>query len=161
MNRDAPTGPTDYRQVLLCAGRLVYNLCIHLLHHFPGPWYCRASSFWYCSRVWQGTLPFEVKRLHDEFGDSVRIAPNELSYNKSKDWQSIYGIKPFREHMLCNCSLKTCRNKSESGQLMYSFAKNPSFYRAALDQKKTWYNCISQAMFNQLTSLVQWKWQGI
>lgn len=39
----------------------------------------------------QGTVHFELKALHDKYGDVVRIAPDELNYNNGDDWAEVYG----------------------------------------------------------------------
>lgn len=45
-------------------------------------------------------MPFAVKKLHDKFGDVIRIAPNELIFRSPSAWKDIYGhrthnSKPF------------------------------------------------------------------
>ena len=71
--------------------QMAYNLLIHPLRLFPGPWYCKASRLWYFVQVARGKLNYEVRRLHDVYGDTVCIAPNELSYNGADVWSPIYG----------------------------------------------------------------------
>lgn len=71
---------------------MAYNLLFHPLRSFPGPWYYKASRFWYCFQLARGNLYLEIRRLHDVYGDVVRIAPNELSYNNAEAWSAIYGM---------------------------------------------------------------------
>jgi cytochrome P450 len=48
----------------------------------------------------RGDLTHRVKELHDEYGEVVRIAPNELSFTSLEAWQSIYGVQPGRRENL-------------------------------------------------------------
>ena len=41
----------------------------------------------------RGDLPFVVKRLHDQYGPVVRIAPAELAYISAEAWRDIYGFR--------------------------------------------------------------------
>ncbi|CZR52440.1 uncharacterized protein PAC_02317 [Phialocephala subalpina] len=74
----------------------LYNLFLHPLRTYPGPWYARISRFWYSYRFLRGTLSFDIKVLHDKYGDVVRVAPDELSYANGDAWETIYGriIRP-------------------------------------------------------------------
>jgi hypothetical protein len=69
----------------------VYNILLHPLRSYTGPWYSRVSRLWCFVKALQGVLPYEVKSLHDKYGPIVRIAPDELSYNCAEAWQDIYG----------------------------------------------------------------------
>jgi Cytochrome P450 len=46
---------------------------------------------WYCYYCTQGVLLDELHKLHEKYGDIIRIAPNELSYIDPKAWNDIYG----------------------------------------------------------------------
>ncbi|TVY32808.1 Cytochrome P450 monooxygenase [Lachnellula subtilissima] len=88
----------DFGFASLCCGLVglylmhaVYNLYFHPLRSFPGPIYGKVTGFWYISKIIQGNSFLVIKRLHDQYGDVVRIAPNELSYNTAEAWKSIYG----------------------------------------------------------------------
>ncbi|KAF7862856.1 uncharacterized protein EAF02_010405 [Botrytis sinoallii] len=58
---------------------LVYNAFFHPLSKF------RGSPTWVVSRVpfiytmLSGKLPYHIKKLHDEYGTVLRVAPDELS----------------------------------------------------------------------------------
>jgi len=75
--------------LLLCY--VLYNIFLHPLRRYPGPWYTAASRFWFITRVYHGTIVYDIKALHDKYGDVVRVAPNELSYVNPDAWQEIYG----------------------------------------------------------------------
>lgn len=73
---------------------LVYNVFFHPLAGFPGPTLFAATRLTHVHAVISGRLPFVVQDLHERYGDVVRIAPDELSYNVGEAWKDIYGIRP-------------------------------------------------------------------
>lgn len=77
--------------VLVVAGRVFYNVYLHPLRKFPGPFFARATNLWRLRKVLTGNLPQTVKELHDQYGPVVRIAPFELSFIDSQAWKDIYG----------------------------------------------------------------------
>ncbi|KAH6681917.1 cytochrome P450 [Halenospora varia] len=102
-----------------------YNLFFHPLRSFPGPWYCRISRIYYCYQLARGNLVLEIRRLHDVYGEVVRIAPNELSYNAAEAWVSIYG-----RNIQSNGESKP----SATGTL---FQKDPILYGTVLEGAET------------------------
>jgi cytochrome P450 len=47
-----------------------------------------------------GILPFDTARLHRKYGDVVRIAPDELSFQNADAWKDIYGHRPGLPEMV-------------------------------------------------------------
>lgn len=41
-----------------------------------------------------GRLVKDQQRLHKQYGDVVRIGPNEISFAKEEAWQDIYNHRP-------------------------------------------------------------------
>lgn len=72
---------------------MVYNLYFHPLRHFPGPFEARATRIWYCRKLLSGKVSFEIGKVHAQYGDVVRIAPDELSFNDPAAWNDIYGYR--------------------------------------------------------------------
>lgn len=72
--------------------KVIHNLYFHPLCAYPGPWYCAISRVWFGVGIFRGDLHFRVQRLHELYGDIVRIAPNELSYIAPEAWPAIEGI---------------------------------------------------------------------
>lgn len=68
-----------------------YNLFLHPLRSFPGPWYTRASVLWFIYHSFKGDTPFLLHKIHLEYGPVVRVTPNEISYTDPKAWKDIYG----------------------------------------------------------------------
>ena len=67
----------------------------------------------------RGTLPMDVKRLHDQYGPVVRVSVNELSFVNPQAWKDIYA------HGLGERSSSTSRSSD--------LPKYPLFYRNAGD----------------------------
>lgn len=61
---------------------LVYRAFFHPLRHFPGPFAARLSNAYRTViylRTWRQDI--EVQKLHQIYGDIVRVGPRELSIN--------------------------------------------------------------------------------
>ncbi|KAH7348070.1 cytochrome P450 46A1 [Pyrenochaeta sp. MPI-SDFR-AT-0127] len=74
--------------------RGIYRIYLHPLRHFPGP---RASAFTrlpYLTATAQGRLYKHVAKLHEKYGEVVRISPDELSFVNPNAWRDIYGLGP-------------------------------------------------------------------
>ncbi|KAI0035614.1 high nitrogen upregulated cytochrome P450 monooxygenase 2, partial [Vararia minispora EC-137] len=52
---------------------------LHPLSQYPGPFMAKISKFWLAFVVSQGKAHLYFKRLHAQYGDIVRVGPNELS----------------------------------------------------------------------------------
>ncbi|KAK3386377.1 cytochrome P450 [Sordaria brevicollis] len=72
-------------------GYAIYNLYFHPLAKYPGPLLMRATRLGYCQRLLKGTMPFDVLELHKQYGDVVRVAPNELAFADPQAWKDIMG----------------------------------------------------------------------
>ncbi|KAF6811209.1 cytochrome p450 [Colletotrichum sojae] len=77
--------------VVYVLGSVFYNLFLHPLRSFPGPLLMRATRIAYSYNFNTGVLPFEVLKLHEKYGDVVRVAPDELAFNNVSTWKDIMG----------------------------------------------------------------------
>ncbi|KAL8791875.1 MAG: hypothetical protein Q9195_005537 [Heterodermia aff. obscurata] len=77
--------------LLIVVGYVLYNLFFHPLRRFPGPKLWAASRIPWCYYQYQGRLHYRLLQLHIQYGHTVRIAPNELSYTHEAAWKTIYG----------------------------------------------------------------------
>lgn len=70
--------------------RIIYNIFLHPLRHYPGPpiW-CAARLTWVLA-LQRGYLHRDLLDLHNKYGPIVRIAPDELSYVDPRAWKDIY-----------------------------------------------------------------------
>ncbi|CDO71117.1 hypothetical protein BN946_scf184844.g121 [Trametes cinnabarina] len=63
----------------------------HPLARYPGPIACKLSKFWMACLSFGGYQHRYVKRLHEYYGDVVRIGPNELSFRDPSVLQAMLG----------------------------------------------------------------------
>lgn len=75
------------------ASTVIYNVYIHPLSKYPGPWLNAAFRFPNIYMNCMGVLPPTTKALHEKYGAIVRIAPDELSYTDPEAWKEIYGFR--------------------------------------------------------------------
>ena len=73
--------------------KAAYNLCFHPLAGYDGPKLWGAFRFPFLFRLITGVLPFRIKDFHDQYGDVVRLGPDELSFTNPAAWAQIYGIR--------------------------------------------------------------------
>lgn len=78
---------------------VIYNIYFHPLSSFPGPKSFAATRIPVTRSVLRGNLPHVVKRLHDTYGDVVRISPDELSFISADASKDIYGHRPGHPEM--------------------------------------------------------------
>ncbi|KAF2756525.1 cytochrome P450 [Pseudovirgaria hyperparasitica] len=71
----------------------IWNAFYAPLSAYPGPLLARCSRLWYARAMIRGTLPYDIRDLHEKYGDVVRIAPDELSYASAQAWKDIYGFR--------------------------------------------------------------------
>ncbi|OJD38810.1 cytochrome p450 [Diplodia corticola] len=72
-------------------GVCVYNLYLHPLAAYPGPWYARVSRLCVCYHLFIGDLHLWTKSLHERYGPVVRLASDELSFMTADVLKDIYG----------------------------------------------------------------------
>ncbi|KUL83686.1 hypothetical protein ZTR_07491 [Talaromyces verruculosus] len=98
--------------LVLIFGQGLYNIYFHPAKDFPGPYLAKATRLYYSYYRSTGQLEFKTKELHDKYGQVVRLAPDELSFNGGTAWDDIYGFK----------------TKKSSGK---NLMKDPHFYIGA------------------------------
>lgn len=69
----------------------IYTLYLHPLSRYPGPKLAAITPLVHLLWDVQGKQHSIIKKLHDEYGDVVRIAPNSLAYRAAPAWRDIYG----------------------------------------------------------------------
>ncbi|OQE09481.1 hypothetical protein PENVUL_c006G00923 [Penicillium vulpinum] len=75
-------------------GWIIYNLYFHPLASFPGPKSNAATSLPFFRSLLGGSLPMDAQKLHEKYGDTVRIAPNEVIFTNPEAWKEIFAIRP-------------------------------------------------------------------
>ncbi len=80
--------------ILYGFGVAFYNAYLHPLSHIPGPKVAASNRIQWARHIRNGTMAHWIQRLHEKYGDVVRIAPNELSFISGESaWQDIYGLR--------------------------------------------------------------------
>lgn len=75
----------------LYASLLIYRSLLHPLNKFPGPFEARLSKLWLTTQL-KNEAPFQkVRKLHEQYGDFVRVGPSDLSIIHPKAVTAIYG----------------------------------------------------------------------
>lgn len=75
-------------------GQIIHRLYFHPLSKIPGPWINAISRVPYGRHLLAGTTVQNVTRLHEKYGEAVRVSPNEVSFISGETaWQDIYGFR--------------------------------------------------------------------
>ncbi|KAH6535231.1 hypothetical protein HBI81_072700 [Parastagonospora nodorum] len=78
----------------LCAiTKVFYNIFVHPLRSYPGPWLARATIIESQRHNLNGYSHLWLQSLHEKYGPVVRFAPSMLSYIDPTSWKDIYGHK--------------------------------------------------------------------
>lgn len=76
--------------VLPLAYCVYWTLCIDELRYVPGPFWTRYGSFWLLIQCRLGRRSVAIHRLHQQYGDFVRITQKHLSINRLDAMHQIY-----------------------------------------------------------------------
>lgn len=68
------------------------NYFDHGLNKYPGPFLASFTDAWRFSSVVRGKCQLELRELHEQLGDVVRIGPNALSFSNPQAIKAIYGL---------------------------------------------------------------------
>lgn len=74
----------------------------HSLAKFPGPKLWALTRLPYIVSLLRGNLVHDVRKIHEKYGDAVRIAPNEISFATPDAWHDVLtarsGKEPFEKN---------------------------------------------------------------
>lgn len=70
-----------------------YNIFLHPLRRYPGPWTSAASNLPLIRKALRGEDVQWLVSLHERYGEVVRCGSNELSFSGGDAWKDIYGHK--------------------------------------------------------------------
>ncbi|KAF1967545.1 cytochrome P450 [Bimuria novae-zelandiae CBS 107.79] len=77
--------------ILYSLYKCIYNLYFHPLAHIPGPFWARATPIPYIVGIKNGTMVPWIYKIHQKYGEVVRVAPFECSFISAETaWQDIY-----------------------------------------------------------------------
>ena len=71
--------------------KAVYNLYFHPLRKLPGPKLWIAFPVLRNVAQMRGQLDFQIRELHETYGDVVRMGANFVSFTSPEAWKDIYG----------------------------------------------------------------------
>ena len=69
---------------------VVYQRYLHPLGRFPGPFWASLTGLWKIRVLLTGDMPAQLCKLHEKYGNIIRIGPNELSFNTETALNDIY-----------------------------------------------------------------------
>lgn len=67
---------------------------------YPGPVAWTSTNLPHAYHSVRGTLWRRVAELHAQYGEIIRIGPNELSYLKAQAWNDIYGVRSGKYQLI-------------------------------------------------------------
>ncbi|RDA87654.1 hypothetical protein CP532_3784 [Ophiocordyceps camponoti-leonardi (nom. inval.)] len=78
----------------LCSSMITYRVALHPLRRFPGPFAARFTNFYVAALELERQQGYrEVRKLHDTYGDFVRLGPSLLSIRDPKAIRPIHGSR--------------------------------------------------------------------
>ena len=83
---------------MLCGGSS-FDIFLHPLRSYPGPLLWQISNLPREFHAFRGTAYRAIHKIHQEYGPTVRIGPNQLSFTESQAFRDIYGHVPGREEI--------------------------------------------------------------
>ncbi|KAK5991682.1 Cytochrome P450 monooxygenase astJ [Cladobotryum mycophilum] len=97
-----PVASSIFSQVLLTAsplllyplGVIIYNIYFHPLSKYPGSKSWAATYVPYIKNLLNYTLVSSLSDIHEQYGDVVRVGPNEVSFATEEAWRDIYDYRP-------------------------------------------------------------------
>ncbi|KAI6299158.1 hypothetical protein MCOR29_011034 [Pyricularia oryzae] len=78
--------------VAVTAAWLARNRFQKGLHKYPGPFLASLTDFWRVWDVYKQRPEVTHRKLHERYGDVVRLGPNALSFSDPKALKAIYGL---------------------------------------------------------------------
>ena len=70
---------------------LLYRFAFSPLNRFPGPWWAKASSLAFSTRLWGLDAHKKLLTLHQDYGDFVRVGSSDISIIHPQAISAIYG----------------------------------------------------------------------
>jgi hypothetical protein len=93
----------------LAASIALYRLGpFHPLAGVPGPPLAKLTQLYTTAYVTRGTTRLQIRRLHQVYGDIVRIGPNEVSVCRSDTILQLTGAHSWIKGISCACPLLFC-----------------------------------------------------
>jgi len=126
---------------VLVFGYVIRQVFFHPLWHFKGPFWAKINPFWHVMILQTGQRHKKLRKLHDQYGDVVRICPNAISICNVAALKEVFGpasslVKSKAYDALgddpSNRSISRIRDKSVHIQLRKAIA--PAFSNQSLER---------------------------
>ena len=78
--------------VIVCALYLASNYFNHGLNKYPGAFAANFTDWWRLLIVYGRRPDIHHQKLHERYGDVVRLGPNTLSFSSPAALKQIYGL---------------------------------------------------------------------
>ena len=102
----------------LYASLLLYRVFFHPLKNFPGPFPARLTSLWYSTQCTNADSHKQVFKLHEKYGEFLRVGSSDLSIAHPEAVEIIYGHgtrctkSPWYDQTLPLVSMHTARSRA-------------------------------------------------
>ncbi|CAG8972058.1 hypothetical protein HYALB_00004923 [Hymenoscyphus albidus] len=104
--------------VIYSLGVALYNITLHPLAKVPGPKLRAAFEFVKHYEAWNGIDIYSVKKLHDQYGPTVRISPDTVSFNNEEAWLAIYGSRQGKKQIPKDAGFYRADNQGNADSLI-------------------------------------------
>jgi hypothetical protein len=71
------------------------------LNRYPGPFLASLTNWWRFFCVLRRRSNFEIRDLHEKYGDVVRLGPDCLSFSSPEAMKAIYGLNNRLAKVTC------------------------------------------------------------
>jgi hypothetical protein len=78
----------------------IKRIWFHPLSKYPGPKLWAASRIPYVISLLRGSLNEDMLKMHEKYGDVIRLAPNEVSFAVEEAWRDIYMHRPGHKEVV-------------------------------------------------------------
>lgn len=131
-----------------------YHLFLNPLRRFSGPKLDAVSQLVWSYHLVKGDSAKYISKLHDEYGDIVRTASNELSFTTASAWKEIYGNKVGWDNVYEKNEVVYLQGNQENSNIFFAPSRHhapvrkllaPAFsVRAVRDQEYLVQKCVDQ-----------------
>ena len=98
---------------------LIYRIIFHPLNKFAGPFGVKISGLWLSVQLKDGDAHKKILKLHEEYGDFLRVGSSDLSISNPKAVTAVYGSNSkctkaiWYDGMYPMVSLQTTRQRGD------------------------------------------------
>ncbi|KAI1123656.1 cytochrome P450 [Nemania abortiva] len=136
LSTDSPSSQTVFNSDIVvialilvmtyAAARCIYLLHFHPLSKFPGPKIAAVSNIWYAYHWMSQRWPWAVEAAIKQYGDVVRVAPNELAFGNPQAAADIYGAHDKSLEKFVKTDIKDYARDKDGGLI---FQQDPVRHR--------------------------------